>query len=104
LIPVANTGGGGTANSHWRETTFEDELMTGYASGAMPVSVMTIKSLRDLGYTVDESKAESYSILFAQQSASKSGLNEGRTFGDDVLTFGNDKVMTIDAEDLNPPV
>jgi hypothetical protein len=96
-IPLANTGSTGTANAHWRESTFEDELMTGYASGAMPVSAMTVKSLEDLGYTVDESKAEGYSILAAQQNALKAGgVAEGKTFGDDILHFGGDnKVMSI---------
>lgn len=60
--PVANTGAAGTADSHWREETFEDELMTGLATGGLPVSIMTLKALQDLGYVVDESKAETYTV------------------------------------------
>jgi hypothetical protein len=101
-IPLANFGGGGTVNAHWRESAFVDELMTGYATGAMTLSIMTIKSLQDLGYTVDESKAEAYSILLAQQSANKAGVKEGREFGDDILRFGNDEVLTLSAENLRP--
>jgi hypothetical protein len=103
-IPVANTGGTGTRNVHWRESTFEDELMTGFATGDMPVSIMTVNSLQDSGYTVDESKTEAYSILLAQQSSSKGSLNKARTFGDDILRFENDEVMTIPVEDLKPKV
>lgn len=62
--PVENQGGSGTANGHWREVTFDNELMTGYlnAEGENPLSIMTILSLKDLGYVVDESVAESYSV------------------------------------------
>jgi len=52
-IPVANTGGPGTALGHWRESTFQNELMTGYASGSNALSIMTAKSLEDLGFTID---------------------------------------------------
>ncbi|MFN2635660.1 MAG: leishmanolysin-related zinc metalloendopeptidase [Gemmatimonadaceae bacterium] len=62
-VPVENTGGAGTANSHWRESVFGSELMTGYAnSGPMPLSVMTVRSIEDLGYTVNPSGADFYSI------------------------------------------
>jgi hypothetical protein len=99
-IPVANTGGGGTENSHWREATFEDELMSGYASGHMPVSIMTVKSLQDLGYTVVESKAEPYSIPLVHKNAFKTEASS--TFGNDVLTFKHGKVMTFSPNALKP--
>ncbi|HEY4321281.1 MAG TPA: Ig-like domain-containing protein [Gemmatimonadales bacterium] len=60
-IPVENSGGSGTAGSHWRESVFGAELMTGYieAPGVpMPLSKMTLASLRDLGYGVDYSQAD----------------------------------------------
>jgi hypothetical protein len=60
-VPVENTGGSGTADSHWRESTFFNELMTGWISaGSNPLSAMTIASLGDLGYHVDRSKADPY--------------------------------------------
>lgn len=65
-VPVENTGGGGTANSHWRETVFGSELMTGFAnSGAMPISQMTIRSLEDLGYIVNAAAADAFSVTGA---------------------------------------
>lgn len=66
-IPVANTGGLGTAEGHWRENIFDTELMTGYAeeSGAMPLSRMTIAALDDLGYLVDYSQADAYVLPHA---------------------------------------
>lgn len=62
---VENTGGAGTKGAHWRESTYGDELMTGWASPAgrpMPLSVMTIMSMRDYGLQVDPSKADAYMI------------------------------------------
>jgi hypothetical protein len=60
-VPVENTGGSGTADAHWRESTFFNELMTGWISpGTNPMSAMTIASLGDLGYHVDRSKADPY--------------------------------------------
>ena len=53
-VPVANTGGPGTADSHWREAVFGNELMTGFLNaGENPVSRMTTASMADLGYMVD---------------------------------------------------
>jgi len=63
-VPVENTGGSGTANSHWRETTFGAELMTGFASnGPMPFSIMTVRALEDIGYTINTAAADSYTIF-----------------------------------------
>jgi len=63
-VPVENTGGQGTANSHWRESVFGSELMTGYVNtGALPLSVMTVRSIEDLGYTVNPAGADPYNIF-----------------------------------------
>jgi len=60
-LPVENHGGAGTRNSHWRETVFGNELMTGFLSGdAQPLSRLTIASLADLGYEVDFSAADPF--------------------------------------------
>lgn len=62
-VPVENTGGAGTRNSHWRETVFRTELMTGFVSTpGNPMSAMTVASLADLGYKVDITKAEPYKL------------------------------------------
>ena len=62
-VPVENTGGPGTKNSHWRETVFRNELMTGFVAGPPnPMSRLTVASLKDLGYVVDLAKAEPYSL------------------------------------------
>jgi hypothetical protein len=63
-VPVEGTQGGpGTLYSHWRESTFGNELMTGFVNqGTNPLSVMTVRSLEDLNYTVDATKADPYKI------------------------------------------
>ncbi|MEO0905578.1 MAG: leishmanolysin-related zinc metalloendopeptidase, partial [Pseudomonadota bacterium] len=33
FVPIANTGGAGTREGHWRELIFGDELLTGFLSG-----------------------------------------------------------------------
>ena len=63
IVPVENTGGSGTANSHWRETVFRNELMTGFVGNAgNPLSRLTVASLADCGYVVDMNAAEPYTL------------------------------------------
>ncbi|MCH2107811.1 MAG: leishmanolysin, partial [Polyangiaceae bacterium] len=64
-VPVENFyGGTGTRDSHWREDTFDSELMTGISeqTSPMPLSVLTIQSLADIGYVVDVNVADDYSL------------------------------------------
>lgn len=62
-VPVENTGGPGTADSHWRETLFRNELMSGFIAGPQnPISRVTVASLQDLGYVVDLNAAEPFQL------------------------------------------
>jgi hypothetical protein len=81
-VPVENTGGPGTANSHWRETVFRNELMTGFVAGPPnPMSRMTVASLKDLGYVVDMTKAEPYSLPNLLQLAESATLGAPHDHG-----------------------
>ena len=58
---------GGSTNAsldgHWRESVFNTEVMdTIIDSGSEKLSKVTIAALADLGYSVDYTKAESYSL------------------------------------------
>jgi hypothetical protein len=65
-VPVENTGGQGTANSHWRESVLQNELMTGYlGAGVNPLSVLTVRSLADLGYTVNTAAADPFFLTLS---------------------------------------
>lgn len=60
-VPVSNTGGAGTRESHWRELVFGDELLTGFLSGnERPLSRLSVASFEDLGYEVDYSSADPF--------------------------------------------
>ena len=62
-VPVENNGVPGTADSHWRESVFQSELMTGYVNaGPMPLSAITVGSLQDLGYTVNMLATDPFQI------------------------------------------
>lgn len=62
-VPVANLGGPGTRDSHWREATFGRELLTGRLNGGLnPISRMSIASLADLGYGVNLDVADAYEL------------------------------------------
>ncbi|MDZ4673492.1 MAG: leishmanolysin-related zinc metalloendopeptidase, partial [Gemmatimonadota bacterium] len=63
-VPVENTGGPGTRDGHWREATLRNELMTGFInSGLNPLSALSLASLRDMGYLVNDAIGEAYEIL-----------------------------------------
>ncbi|MEM1254122.1 MAG: proprotein convertase P-domain-containing protein [Cyanobacteria bacterium P01_H01_bin.21] len=62
-VPVANTGGPGTRDGHWREAVFGNELMTGFLNlGMNPLSRLTVGSLEDLGYAVNYTAADPYTL------------------------------------------
>ncbi|MBK8006042.1 MAG: hypothetical protein IPK12_19565 [Gemmatimonadetes bacterium] len=68
-VPVEDSGtcngssGDGTRDSHWEESVFQSEVMTGFISGTVrPLSATTIRSIEDLGYVVDVSKADPFDI------------------------------------------
>ena len=62
-VPVEGSGGAGTANSHWRESSFDTELMTGFIDASPnPLSSVTIGSMADIGYVVNSADFDSYAI------------------------------------------
>eukprot|EP00924_Labyrinthula_sp_SR-Ha-C_P002161 snap_masked-scaffold_19-processed-gene-2.19-mRNA-1 protein AED:1.00 eAED:1.00 QI:0/0/0/0/1/1/2/0/313 len=63
-IEIEGDGGSGTAGAHWDEDAYENELMTGYLNAGVfnPASVMTIKSFIDMGYEVDLSAVQAYTL------------------------------------------
>jgi hypothetical protein len=62
-VPVANRGGPGTRDGHWREEVLANELMTGFLNpDSNPVSRVTIASVQDMGYEVDFAAAEEFAL------------------------------------------
>jgi hypothetical protein len=103
-VPVEAGGGSGTADSHWRETVFTNELMTGWAGPGtnLPLSSVTIGSLADLGYTVNYAAADAYTPTAAGLSAGRSAassLAASRSFG--ILAGENGVSSTTTAAAFN---
>ena len=81
-VPVENTGGPGTKDSHWRESVFKNELMSGFiAAPNNPISRLTVASLKDIGYVVALKAAEPYALPNLQLMAEK-GLMMAAPHGD----------------------
>ena len=65
-VPVENNGIEGTADGHWRESVFINELMTGFVDlGENPLSVVTVSSLADQGYVVNKVGADPFSLTLS---------------------------------------
>jgi hypothetical protein len=87
-VPVENTGGPGTADAHWRESVFGNELLTGYLDlGANPLSIVTVASMGDEAYLVNYGAADAYSHAFsvAPVPGAPAGLTAKIALGNDVL-------------------
>lgn len=55
--------GSGTIDSHWRESIFVNELMTGFiGGGSNPLSVISTASMGDEGYVVNYAASDPYSV------------------------------------------
>jgi hypothetical protein len=64
-LPVELHGGDGTADGHWDEDCLGNEILTGYSedpNDSMPLSRITIATFQDLGYNVDYSQADPFTI------------------------------------------
>jgi hypothetical protein len=80
-LRIENSGGAGTQDSHWRESVFFAELLTGFLdNGPNPLSAFSIMSLADFGYSVSTAGADAYTMplggLRAQQSVAPTNLRE----------------------------
>lgn len=86
-VPVENEQGGvGTRDAHWRESVFDEELMTGFLDSGRPnpLSRVSVASLWDLGYTVNLDGSDSYTKVFAAPALSRLGHK---------LWLGNDAML-----------
>lgn len=82
-VPVEDEGGAGTFDSHWRESVFDNELMTGFVNlGSNPLSAITAAALADMGYSVDPSEADPFTLTPALRFA---GARKGLILKDDIL-------------------
>lgn len=78
-VPLENSGGAGTRDFHWRDAVFNNELMTGfYNGGANPLSIMTLASMQDLTFVVNNAAADDYALpLMASTQRAETVLHAG---------------------------
>ncbi len=75
-VPVENEQGGqGTRDSHWRESVFNTELMTGFINGGVPnpLSIVSAAAMGDMGYIFNLSAADAFVLPAALPGARASG-------------------------------
>lgn len=97
-VPVEGTGGEGTRDSHWRQSVFRNERMTGFAAQpgvAQPLSRVSVASIRDLGYIVDMAAADDYSLSAALAPGGAGGRHG---WGE----YGYDEVIREPLRELEP--
>jgi len=82
-VPVEADGGAGTRLSHWDESVFGTELMTGwYNSGrSNALSRISVASLADLGYQVNLAAADSYTRPVSSSSLSLAAPGSSTPYG-----------------------
>ena len=93
-VPLENGGGEGTRDSHWRETVFNAEIMTGFTEAAgtpEPLSRVTIGAMEDLGYQVSYAAADAFSLPASVMAPG--GLEEDG--GHDVVLEGPVRVLPL---------
>ncbi len=95
-VPLANVGGPGTRDAHWRESVFGSELMTGFLNeGRNPLSRLTIAALEDMGYEVDLAAADAFELPGALEITL---LGAGTELGD----HGGRGIMLIPPQTVLP--
>lgn len=94
-VPVENSGGDGTRDSHWREGVLRNELMTGFLNrGSNPLSRISVGSLQDMGYTVNLAAADGYSFV-ASLFRFPANVRDTRRMYKDIRTGG---ISTVGAD------
>lgn len=99
---VEDLGGVGTRRGHWKESLprgYRTELMTGYIEPAgvpMPLSVMTVRALRDLGFVTNVAEADPFTSYFAgvSRTVDDTAALQGRRreYGNDILDFERKRI------------
>lgn len=81
-VPVENGAVEGFSDSHWRESVFGDELMSAVFTGeTLPLSLVTVESLYDIGYEVNPAAADTFRL---------SGAGARVATGGPVIDLGHD--------------
>ncbi|KAH9252247.1 hypothetical protein BASA81_009849 [Batrachochytrium salamandrivorans] len=101
---LEDVGESSTVGSHWKESVYGNELMTGYVAKPrvkMPLSLLTVKALQDLGYEVDETKADPYQVKPVNAKRTKNS-HDKLSLGNDMLKFtpNNRRRLALEGESI----
>lgn len=84
FVPIEDGGGAGTAGSHWEESIFQSEVMTGFITGTVrPFSLTTLQSMADMGYVVNPAAVDAFNIN-TQPTIRAGQVPMRRPYGDDI--------------------
>lgn len=106
-IPLERTGGAGTAGGHWEQKLFQGEMMVGFASTTMLIGPLTIAAFDDLGYTVNYTKGDAYSLptsstpIVTQSIVKGKILEDYDPFDKDNISFGATTSDTLNGDEGN---
>lgn len=98
-VPVEAEGGQGTRDAHWRQIVFGDERMTGFSAPPgtfQPLSRVSVASFEDLGYDVDISQADSFTLAAAFAAGAGAGQHQWEDHGYDEVLFEPIRVLEPD--------
>jgi hypothetical protein len=84
--PPGLTCGAGQQDGHWRESVFDNELMTPYLNpGTNPLSVITTSSMGDEGYQVNYAASVDYTVVHPLAAAPPVGRGVVVDLRDDII-------------------
>lgn len=97
LLPIEDMFGPGTRGGHWRESTLDNELMTGFieSNNTNPLSRITAGSMRDLGYG-SAMTAEDYQLP-APVVTTAAGATGGTSSVEDVDIANGEELLELQA-------
>ena len=108
-IPLETDGGEGTADSHWDENEFDIERLTGFTEGVgvpQPLSRMSLAAMQDMGFGVDFSVADPYTLPLAELVAGDARAVEGqridRLYDGPIVRFGREASLDEATLDNQP--
>ena len=74
-VPVENASSNASSrDSHWRGSVMQSELMTPGGFAPNPLSAITIQAMADIGYTVDVTQADAYTLPSSKPAIGSEGL------------------------------
>ena len=86
--PLQNGAMLGISDAYWRTGVFGDEVMTPYVTGdSQPLSRITLEALYEIGYEIDVTMADAFTLPGAGPAATARRRGPGRYYGLDLADY-----------------